>query len=321
VGKGEGEACSPVVVANLNPAIDRVLHASSWRLGETIRVERAVCYAGGKGANVTRALKRVGVPVKILNFLSGRTGRLWADLLADEGMEGEHVDVPGGETRINVTICHQDRDAKETHFIDTGPVISEDAWRAMQRAIEESLQQARCLVLTGSLPPGLPVHAYRDLLELAGKVPVCLDTSGAPLQSAVQKGPWLVKPNRKEAEGLLGRSLQAKEDLQWAVHCLWDLGVDVAAISLGDEGAVLGWREEIWWGKIPVDHVVSTVGCGDAFLAGLIYAATSASTSALLIQALTFGALSAMQEAPGAIAAQDASEDRGIGSPLVERWE
>ena len=320
--RGEVLDSSAVVVVNLNPAIDRVLHVSSWRPGDTVRVERAACYAGGKGTNVGRALKRLGLPVKTVNLLSGRTGQLWANLLADEGIEGEHIEVPGSQTRINVTVCVQEDASQETHFIDAGPQVPEDVWEKAKRGVEASLAFARCLVLTGSLPPGLPTGAYGDLAELSGEVPVCLDTSGPPLESAVEKGPWMVKPNKAEAESLFHRVLDTKDDLRWAVRRLWELGVRVAAISLGEEGAVLGWKGELWWGKISVDRLVSTVGCGDAFLAGLISAALQdASTEEVLLQALAAGAASAIREGPGDIGPPDSLEEARGMPRVLERWE
>jgi len=310
----------PIVVANLNPSVDYVLHVPAWQQGRTVRVRKTACYAGGKGANVGRAFQSLGESVETLNLLAGRMGQLWVDLLEAEGIHGSHIRLPEGQTRINVTILTDGMGEQETHLIDAGPTVSPSCWDLLIDRLRETIANASCLVLTGSLPPGLPQNAYGVLIQEAGGVPVCLDTSGQALAAALSSAPSLVKPNQQEAENLFGKDLRGKEDWLWAVQELWNRGVQMATISLGEGGAVLGWKGEIWWGRIPLSRVVSTVGCGDAFLAGMVYGyLRDDDPGSVLSRALALGAACALEEVPGHIGCQAVEALKVLA--LMERWD
>ena len=309
---------SGIVVTNLNPAVDRAIHVPELVLGRTARIASGSLFPGGKGANVCRALAALGLSPRCLNLLAGKAGELYASLLEEEGLPSRNIEQPSGQTRFNVTLVSETQ-AQETHLIDQGPSILSETWQEVLKAFSEETDGADWTVMAGSLPPGLPAGSYAELTRIAGPRRTCLDTSGPPLKAALLSKPWLVKPNLKEAEEALGRALSGKQDFIRAVDEIHELGVKVVALTLGSEGAVLSWQGEIWRGRLDLDRVKSTVGCGDAFLAGAIHTlASGLPADQVLRQALAVAGASAFSDKPASFEERDRL--RLLDRVQIERW-
>jgi 1-phosphofructokinase family hexose kinase len=200
-----------VLVAGPNLTIDRTLTIEELRPGEVLRFESVAVTPGGKGVNVARAARALGVPALLVGFTPGRTGAAAAELLADEGIALRAVPA-GGELRSTAVVF--ERSGRTTVMNEPGPPVGAADWRRYETAVREGLGDHGVLVCSGSLPPGAPDDAYARLARLAAEGgAVCMvDTSGAALAAALEAMPDVVLPNLAEAERLLrGRSDEAVE--------------------------------------------------------------------------------------------------------------
>lgn len=202
----------PPIVLALNPSIDAEWQVARVRWEEKNAVLAERRWAGGKGVNVARWLKFLGARPRLILPLGGDTGRQLAGLLRAESITASIIALrqrsPGGsdsETRVNVIISTAAQG--QLRFNPPGPVLDRGAWDALRQRVRAALPKAGCLILSGSLPRGLPVSAYAQLVRQARAhgVPALLDCDGPALAAAVPARPFLVKPNEHEL-------------LEWARH-------------------------------------------------------------------------------------------------------
>jgi 1-phosphofructokinase len=259
-----------VLAVTANPAIDQTVWIPSFRAGEVNRVVREDTSAGGKGVNVAAFLTGYGVPVLATGFLGDRNARLFEDFFAGAGIDHDFVRVDAA-TRTGVKIVDADRN-ETTDINFPGFAVGDADIDALERRLAERVTAGQWVALAGSLPSGAPVDTYRRLtgaLRQHGAL-VALDTSGPALAAALPAGPDLVKPNRAELEELTGRSLATRAELIAAARGLVSSGVGFVIVSDGAAGALFVRGEEAVHATPPPVQVASTVGAGDAMVAGTI---------------------------------------------------
>lgn len=260
----------PVITVTPNPALDRTLRVDALAFGGIARVQGVQEDPGGKGINVSRVLRHFGCSTTALGFLGGPTGRRLAEALRELTIDADFIAIPG-ETRTNLTVTDGEHELKVN---EPGPSVPPPAVDALIARVRQHARNSLAVVLAGSLPPGVPPEVYAELIRVIreeGAKPV-LDTAGAPLAHGAAARPYLIKPNRREAEALLGMSLDTDEALREAARRLSGYGISVIAISLGARGAVCACGKEMWLAECPPVTVASTVGAGDALLACLLLA-------------------------------------------------
>ena len=244
--------------------------------GEVHRTTNTIVAAGGKGLNVARSLKNIGGTPLARGLLGGYNGRVLADLVATEAVDAVWTWTTT-ETRTSVIIAPADQDA--TVINEPGPAITEDTWAQLTADVAAQAAHARIVCLSGSLPPGCSEDAPGDLITAVQQTgcPIWVDTSGSALKQAVRARPDGIKVNLFEAAELLGQpwsSLATNEVVTWAVdaaHQLHKMDIPTVVLTLGKLGAVLINAEGAWWGQSPPIKLVSSVGSGDAFFAGLLH--------------------------------------------------
>jgi 1-phosphofructokinase len=259
-----------VATVTPNPALDRTLRVDELAFGGIARVQAIQEDPGGKGINVSRVLRSFGCPTTAMGFLGGPTGQRIAEALAALAIEGDFTTIPG-ESRTNLTVTDGTHEIKVN---EPGPGVPHHAVDALITRVRQRAGESLAVVLSGSLPPGVPAELYAELIRIireAGAKPV-LDTAGVPLAHGVAARPYLIKPNRHETEALLGMSLETDEALREAACRLSGYAIPVVVISLGARGAVCACGEAIWLAETPPVAVASTVGAGDALLACLLLA-------------------------------------------------
>ena len=260
-----------ILTVALNAAIDTTLTIPGrLKVGETHKVRDVLKLPGGKGLNVARVLLTMGLPVQVTGLAGGPAGEFIKGGLAQAGIDSTFLPIAGtSRTCIAVVECDSYR---VTEVNEPGPTITDSEAQAFLDLYEKLLPGAEAVVLSGSLPPGLPDDYYSILMQRAHRagVPSILDTSGDPLHLGIAACPLLVKPNATEAGQLLGREIHNIEDALYVGHSMRERGAQMAAITRGSEGAVLVTRMGAWWAHLKVPNPVSTVGSGDAFVAGFI---------------------------------------------------
>lgn len=261
-----------ILTVTLNPSLDRTIEVDILRPGTVHRALRTRLDPGGKGVNVTRALLANGHSSRAVVPLGGPDGAELAVLL-----DGEQVDVISvpvqSATRSNVTVT--ELDGTVTKLNEPGATLTEQELLTVLGHLLEQSSVGDWVVLCGSLPPGVTDEQYAVMVALLADRGrrVAVDTSGPALGLAVEAGPDLVKPNRHELAEVVGRELNSVADVLTAAHELRDRGVDQVLVSLGGDGALLvggppGAPDLV--GTSEVSDARSTVGAGDAFLAGYL---------------------------------------------------
>ncbi|MEW2146895.1 1-phosphofructokinase [Micromonospora vinacea] len=276
-----------IVTVTLNPSLDRAVEVDSLTRGEVIRAATAHLDPGGKGVNVSRALLANGVPSVAVVPSGGDEGNQLIRLLEAEGVEVQAVSI-SGRTRSNITLAEPD--GTVTKINEPGPTMGRAEFDEVIDSVLARAGEADWVVLCGSVPPGLPADAYAQLcrkLRVAG-VRVAVDTSGPALREAALAGATVLKPNRDELADVVGTPLKDLADVVDAAQCLRAWGADTVVASLGADGAVLVDADGVRTGTCPVARPRSTVGAGDALLAGFL--AAGARGAAALAEGLAWGA-------------------------------
>jgi 1-phosphofructokinase family hexose kinase len=294
-----------VATVSLNPAIDQTARVPDFTAGAVNRVEWQQSDAGGKGVNVASFLADAGLRVVVTGILGEANKDPFVHLFEDKGIEDRFVRV-AGSTRVNVKIVDEIQD-RVTDINFPGLQVDEDDLRALFSTIESLAADTEWFVLSGSVPAGLPTNVYAQLvsrLKELGKI-VVLDASGPAFAEAVPAGPDVIKPNIDELEELVGRRLDTEDAIVDAGRVLVagagggkggsSGGIALVAVSMGPRGALFMTRDEVVHAKPPAIHVKSTVGAGDAMVAGIVAGALRGldlAGRARLATAFSLGALS-----------------------------
>jgi 1-phosphofructokinase family hexose kinase len=267
-----------ILTVTLNPCLDKTLRIDRNRPRDSIRATEVRDLAGGKGVNVSRALRRLGATVRTLMPLGGEAGA-WVERLAREEELAPLVIPIAGATRCALTL--QETGTRETwHYLEPGPKLSEVEVDLLKSCYHESLAEARMVILSGSLPrPELAdLLAWMVSKARDAAVPSIVDSHGAGLTAAIQAKPWLVKPNDEELAAALGMPV-ATPEAQWnALQQLRDAGIEAAVLSLGGAGARAYWGDECWEATPPEVPLVNELGSGDAMVAGIAWSCLRGAT-------------------------------------------
>ncbi|MDP4511216.1 1-phosphofructokinase [Nonomuraea turcica] len=258
-----------ILTLTLNPSLDRTIEIGALDRGAVIRAAAARLDPGGKGVNVSRALLANRVASRAVVPFGGDEGRQLVRLLAAQGLDMVTVPV-AGPTRSNVTLAEPD--GTTTKINEPGTALSPGELDTIAEAVLAAAHEADWVVASGSLPPEVPADVYARLcLRFAeAGILVAVDTSGPALSCALGAAPALVKPNVEELAAATGMPIRCLGDVVKAAGKLRAAGARTVLASLGADGAVLVEESGIWYGEAPVTEPRSSVGAGDAMLAGFL---------------------------------------------------
>ena len=264
-----------ILTVTLNAAIDRTVAVPNFRLGRRHRAVESRTVAGGKGINVARALSLLGRPVIASGFVGGPTGTRVLESLREESVLTDFTRI-AAETRINLAVIDP-TSGEQTEINERGPAVSPEETKRLFERIGYLASGAKICVLAGSLPPGAGDDLYARLIDdlLRRDVAVVLDAEGEAMHAGVRAGASMVTPNEREAEELVGQEFSDGSDLATGLNELVRLGATEAAITR-PEGCVAAVGEGADRRLLEVHteplEAVSSVGSGDAFLAGYVAA-------------------------------------------------
>ena len=265
-----------IVTVTLNAAIDRTLTVPNFQLGQRHRASAGLTLAGGKGINVARALKRLGVPVVATGLAGGRTGTRIIEELTGEAILNDFVRI-ADESRTSTAVVDP-TGGSYTEINEWGPHVEPEELDMLLEKLRYLSSGAEFVVLAGSLPRGVDAGFYAELIrELSRRqVPTVLDSEAEPLRLGLEAEPFLVSPNQREAEALVGNEFQTDEDFQHALSAIEAMGAHGVVITLKTGCYALlaagKTKARMFRAWIPRIEAVSTVGSGDAFLAGFLSA-------------------------------------------------
>lgn len=259
-----------ILTVTLNAAVARTLVVPSLTVGHRHRVQESVALAGGKGINVARSLRSLGVPVLATGLAGGRNGDAVRDGLAEAAIPFDLVEIEG-HSRTSTAIIDPTSGA-QTEINEYGPEVSPAELREFSERFEHLMEYATAVVFAGSLPPNVEESFLVGLVQRARDrdLYTVVDSTPTVLRSALKANPSLVSPNQHEAESVVGFDFIEEEDFPRALGRLVDLGGEGACITLSEGHSYLTSGRDVIRAQAPQVEARSTVGSGDAYLAGLL---------------------------------------------------
>jgi 1-phosphofructokinase family hexose kinase len=263
-----------IITVTLNAAIDKTLAVPNFRLGRRHRAVEQTAMAGGKGVNVARTLRALGQPVIATGVAGGPTGTRIVENLTEEGILNDFVRIRE-ESRTSTAVVDP-TNGEQTEINEHGPHVSEGELELFVDKLVYLAKGAAVCVLAGSLPRGVDTDLYGRIIDQMKRLGVTtvLDSEGEPLRAATRRGPDVVSPNELEAEGLVGYEFGDEDDRRSAVREMVEMGARESIMTLSDGClALLGDGERhVYRATLEPLEPVSSVGSGDAFLAGFVAA-------------------------------------------------
>jgi 1-phosphofructokinase family hexose kinase len=305
-----------IVTVTLNAAMDRTLLVPNFQLGHRHRASLAFASAGGKGVNVARALRRLGVPVVCTGLVGGQNGAQIVDDLTSQGILNDFVRIQD-DSRTSVAVLDPISE-QYTEINEWGPEVTEEELEALRGKLAYLAQEARFVVLAGSLPRGVDAGFYADAIRELNRrhVLAVLDAEGEALRLGVQAEPFLVAPNAREAESLVGHEFNDGDDLANGLDEIAALGARNVLITTetGCYALVRDDRDEHRVRAMtPRLEPVSTIGAGDTLLAAFLAArAAGRSAEDSVRSAVAAGAASVLEPGPGRFDPREASRVSGL---------
>jgi 1-phosphofructokinase/tagatose 6-phosphate kinase len=292
-----------IVTVTLNAAIDRTLLVPNFQLGQRHRASTSLSSAGGKGINVARALKRLGVPVVCSGLAGGRTGVQIVERLTSEGLLNDFVRIRG-ESRTSTAVIDPTSNIY-TEINEWGPEVEEHELAILRDKLAYLTRGAEFVVFAGSLPRGVDDGFYQEIIRDLNRrgAPTVLDSEGEPLARGIDGEPYLVAPNVREAEQLVGHEFASDEDFAVALDEIAALGARNVIITL-ETGCLALFREDRheirFEASAPRLEPIAKVGSGDALLAGFLAARSSGKAVQDAIRAgVATGAASVLEAGAG----------------------
>ncbi|WP_424931631.1 1-phosphofructokinase family hexose kinase [Amaricoccus macauensis] len=261
-----------IVTLTLNPCVDGSCETETVHPTHKIRTHNQRYDPGGGGINVSRVVSELGGGTTAVYLSGGAIGRLLDDLLAEMTFETKEIPI-SAMTRMSQAVI-ETATHLEYRFTPEGPTVTPDEWTRCLSEIRE--MDFDYLVASGSCPKGLPVTCYCEVSDLARErgAKFVLDTSGEIFEATVAHGGiHLAKPSLGELRKLLGKPLHTAVEIEAAAIELTNQGnIELAAVTMGSDGAMLAGNGEAIWLRPPEVEVTSAVGAGDSFLGGMLYA-------------------------------------------------
>jgi 1-phosphofructokinase family hexose kinase len=266
-----------IVTVTLNAALDRTISVPNFQLGQRHRASQGLTLAGGKGINVARALKRLDVPVVATGLAGGRTGTRIVEELTAEAILNDFVRI-SDESRTSTAVVDP-TDGSYTEINEWGPQVHPEELAMLMEKISYLGRAADLVVFAGTLPREVDDLFYAETVRELNRrnVRSVLDSEGQPLRLGVEAEPFLVSPNQREAESLVGQEFRDDEDCVMGLDRIADMGARNVLIT--SETTSFGLfradrKRHLFRADAPRVEPVSAVGSGDvllaAFLAGLL---------------------------------------------------
>ncbi len=260
-----------IITVTMNPAIDKTIEVENFEVGTLNRIIKSVFDAGGKGINVSKTINAIGGKTLATGFVGGSTGKMIVDALNLLNIENDFIYLEG-ETRTNTKVFANN--APVTELNEQGANVSEEKIADLLNKIAGYANEDAIFVLAGSIPKGVPKDIYKTITQMVKEKgsKVLLDADGELFRNSLSAVPTLIKPNREELSEYANLTGEVtKEDLIKVAQEFLQSGIETVVISMGKHGSMFLKDGKKYFCE-PVDvKISSTVGAGDAMVAGLAY--------------------------------------------------
>jgi 1-phosphofructokinase len=263
-----------IVTITLNPALDQTVYIPQFQVGEVNRVNEQRIDPGGKGINVAKVVRALGHPVCVTGFLGQDNSKRFFEYFQKQAITNFFVEVAGA-ARVNIKIV-DDQSGRVTEINFPGLNCTGQDLSGLETVIQRLAQEHQWFVIAGSLPQGVPDNSYGRLIALLQQqgARVFLDSSGPALREGIKAVPYAIKPNLEELGQLIGRPLEKESEIRAAIADLLAGGIHEVIVTLGARGAIVAGKEGMLRVTPPAVVANSTVGAGDAMVAGFVVGKT-----------------------------------------------
>jgi tagatose 6-phosphate kinase len=258
-----------ITTVTLNAAIDKTYSLPAFQPGTVMRVKEMTAEAGGKGVNVARVIKQLGLQSLATGFVGGHNGAFIEKELERQGISHDFVHVEE-ESRLCLNLIDISN-GQSTEVLEQGPWIKAELMVEFQDKLLMLARKSSTLIFSGSIPRGLPATIYAELIAIVREtnVSVFLDTSGESLRHGMKEAPFFIKPNEDEMAQIVGKQPVSEADHIANVQQLMNQGIECVCVSLGAGGSITGYHNQIFRVSFPAIEAINPVGSGDAYVAGM----------------------------------------------------
>jgi 1-phosphofructokinase family hexose kinase len=310
-----------IVTVTLNAALDRTLTVPNFQRGQRHRASGGLTLAGGKGINVARALKMLDVPVVATGLAGGLTGTRIVEELTGEAILNDFVRI-ADESRTSTAVVDPTA-SSYTEINEWGPHVEPEELDMLREKLRYLASAAETVVFAGSLPRAVEDDFYGDLIRELNRrgVSTVLDAEGESLRLGTAAEPFLVSPNQREAESLVGQEFHEEQDYIQGLDDIAELGARNVLITQ-ETGCFALVREDREVKRLhaeaPRIEPVSSVGSGDVLLAAFLAArAADKPIEEALRTAVGAGAAATLEVGAGRFDAREAGR-LGSGVEVTE---
>lgn len=256
-----------IYTLTLNPSIDYHIRLLDFTEGTINQVQNEWKVEGGKGINVSKVLKNLGMESMVLGFVGGFTGDFIRGQINQQGIAHQLIQI-AEDSRINMKL----KSSVETEITGVSPRISESALYQLFEQLEK-LTDEDFLVLAGSVPDCLPADIYQRIIQhlQTRRVRIFLDAKGQALRNSLSQHPFLIKPNHHELGELFGVKITSPQDAIVYGRKAIQLGAENVIVSMAGEGAVFVNSQQAFLAQIPLSEPVNSIGAGDSMVAGFLF--------------------------------------------------
>lgn len=253
-----------IYTVTVNPSIDYIVQLNELTLGEVNRMDYDNKLPGGKGINVSRILKELGLDNTAWGFLGGFTGEFVKEALEKKGLKTNFTLIKA-DTRINVKIKAQ----AETEINGRGPELTKEEIADFTAQFDK-LTADDVVIFAGSLVPSLSDDFYFDLIKVIRQkgAQFVIDTTGESLLKTLPENPLVVKPNNHELAELFGVKLNSIDDIVKYGKKLLEMGAQHVLISMAGDGGLMITKDKVYRSYAPKGTVINSVGAGDSMIGG-----------------------------------------------------
>lgn len=279
-----------IYTVTFNPSIDYVMFVDDFKIDGLNRAQDTNKFAGGKGINVSRVLKTLGVDSTALGFAGGFPGDFIAQTLKDSDIHTDFVQVDE-DTRINVKL----KTGQETEVNAQGPNVTEAQFQSLLNQIRETTDNDTVIV-AGSVPKSIPSDAYAQIAKITRQTgaQLVVDAEKDLVETVLEYQPLFIKPNKDELEVMFNTSVKNDEDVIKYAKQILEKGAQSVIVSLGGDGAIYVDHQQSIKAVNPKGEVINTVGSGDSTVAGMVAGlATGLSVQDAFKQAVASGTATA----------------------------
>ena len=254
-----------IYTVTMNPSLDYIMQLETFEEGKLNRSIFEQIDVGGKGINVSIALKHLGRISTPLGYVAGFTGDEIEKRVSSHGLIPDFIKLDHGQSRINIKMKH----LEETEINASGPTVEKEDIEKLYVKLEH-LTEGDILILSGSMASGVDHNFYADVMKyLEGrKIRIVVDAVGSVLKTVLPYHPYLIKPNQHELSEIFGQKILENQVEEYACK-LVSMGAQNVLVSLGENGAILV-NKQVYRSIAPRGEILNSVGAGDSMIAAFL---------------------------------------------------